>query len=338
MPPTDPTPELFRPIVISSPAGLTAEILRYGARLAALRVPTRHGIRSLVLGYPRPDDFARDMNFLGCTIGRLSGRVANSAFRIASRIHRLPANDPPHHLHGGPAGFHARAWEVLDVDHGARPCVVLGLHSPDGDCGYPGNLQATATFRLDGLELSVELAATTDQTTPVSLTLHPYFNLSGSPDRPIHEHELLIHADEFLELGDGLIPTGRRLPVAGGPFDFRVRGHIGARLAATHPQLTAARGFDHTYLLRPGRPFDAELTHAGTGISMRVASNQSGLQLYTGQGLAPLPQSSWKRLGGLCLEPQHLPNAVNEPRFPPPWLRPGERYGNVIRYAFRAAD
>ena len=327
-------PDPFTPLRLATRAGLVAEILPWGARLAGVYMPARRGPVNVVLGYPDPRDHARDTGYLGCAIGRLGGRVAHAGFTHAGRAFALPANAAPHHLHGGPGGLHARTWEVLDVRGAAAPCAVLGTTLADGDDGYAGTLQVTATYVLEDLELRVDLEAVADQSTPVSLTLHPYFNLGGDHRRRIDEHMLGIQADDILELDATLIPTGRRLAVVGTPFDFRASASIGERLAATHPQLALARGFDHTYVLREGRSADAELRCAATGITLRVHSNQPGLQFYTGQSLAPPPAVAWRAGCGLCLEPQGFPNAVNEPRFPSPWLRPGERYRNTIRYAF----
>lgn len=327
-------PDPYTPLRLATRAGLVAEILPWGARLAALHVPARGGTINVVLGYPEPRDHARDAGYLGCAVGRLSGRVAHARFTHAGREFTLPANAPPHHLHGGPGGLHARAWDVLDLRGGAAPGAVLGTTLADGDDGYPGSLHVTATYTLEELELRVDLEATTDRATPVSLTLHPYFNLGGDHRRPIVDHTLGIEADDFLELDATLIPTGRRLAVGGTPFDLRGGALVGERLAAAHPQLALARGFDHTYVLREGRDFDAELRCATTGLALRVHSNQPGLQLYTGQWLEPPPGVGWQARSGVCLEPQNFPNAVNERGFPSPWLQPGERYRNTIRYVF----
>jgi aldose 1-epimerase len=331
------TDDIQRPIRIQSETGLVAEILPFGARLAALWVPTRRGPVNVVLGMPRAEDYSQDRNFLGCTIGRVSGRIARSVFTLAGQRHVLETNDSPHHLHGGTKGFHAQAWQVRGPHGAPASTVLLELHSPDGAGGYPGALDAQARFTLEGDALCVELRARSDRPTPVGMTLHPYFNLSGAHDQPINDHSLTINADEILELDATLIPTGRQMPVTGTPFDFRDATTVGDGLAQRDPQLQLARGFDHTYLLRPQRTFDAELTHSGSGVTMRVSSLQPGMQFYTGQWLQPAAGVSWQQQCGLCLEPQGLPNAVNEPRFAAPWLQPGELYANDIRYAFSSA-
>ena len=326
----------FEPLVVGAADGLRIAVLPYGARLAALWVPTRAGPVNVVLGYTDSRHYASDRAFHGAPIGRVSGRIAQACFELSGRSHRLEPNEPPHHLHGGPLGFHARTWRVLQVDRGATPRLVLQLTLEDGADGYPGRLETTLTYTLEPDALRVELAARIDRQGPIATTMHPYFNLGGAHDRPIDDHLLAVEADDVLELDAALIPTGARLAVARTPFDFRSEAAIGERLATTHPQLHLARGLDHAYVLAPVRERDARLRHPGTGLAMSVVSNQPTLQVYSGQYLAPpTPDAApWGPRCGLCLEPQGFPNAVNEPHFPSSLRRAGESHVNTIRYVF----
>lgn len=335
MPIRSDSPSTFEPVEIGQSDGLRAAILPYGARLAALWVPARSGPVNVVLGYADPRRYATDPAYHGAAIGRLANRVAQSCFELDGRTWRLEPNEPPHHLHGGPFGLHARAWRVLQQERGATPRLVLALELADGTDGYPGRLEASATFTIEPDALRVELQARVDRTSPVALTLHPYFNLGGAHDRPVLDHLLSVEADELLEVDAHLIPTGTRLAVAGTPFDFRSEARLGTRLDAAHPQLRLGRGLDHAFVLRPVRERDARLRHEGTRLAMTVSSNQPTLQVYAGHYLAPPPgAAAWGAHCGLCLEPQAFPNAVNDPRFPSPLLRPGEIWRNTIRYAF----
>jgi aldose 1-epimerase len=325
----------FQPIEIGHADGLRIAVLPYGARLAALWVPAHAGPVNVVLGYADPRRYANDAAYHGAPVGRVSGRIAQSRFVLEGRTYRLEANEPPHHLHGGPLGFHARAWRVEQVERGPTPRLVLRLDLADGTDGYPGRLEATIGYTLETDALRVEMAARIDRTGPVAMTMHPYFNLGGSHAAPILDHLLAVAADEVLELDAALIPTGSRFPVGGTPFDFRDEARIGERLARQHPQLQLGRGLDHTYVLQPVRERDARLRHEGTRLSMSVTSNQPTLQVYAGHYLAPPPGAApWSAHCGICLEPQGYPNAVNESRFPSSLHRGGETVRNTIRYAF----
>lgn len=77
-------------------------------------------------------------------------------------------------------------WTAEAVDSG----VKLNHSSPDGDEGYPGNLNLSVVYRLEKNTLSVFYNAQTDQTTPVNLTNHSYFNLAGQV-RP-HTYEIEV--------------------------------------------------------------------------------------------------------------------------------------------------
>jgi aldose 1-epimerase len=293
----------------------------------------------VVLGYSDPRRYATDVAYHGAPIGRVSGRIAQARFELEGRRHVLEANEPPHHLHGGPLGFHGRTWRVLQLDRGSTPRLVLGLELADGTDGYPGRLEATLTYLLEPDALRVELLARVERTTPVALTMHPYFNLGGSHAAPVLDHLLGIESDEVLELDAGLIPSGARLQVAGTPFDFRDEVRLDTRLGQPHRQLELGRGLDHSFVLRPERARDARLRHPGTRIALTVSSNQPVLQVYAGHYLAPPPGAAhWRAHCGLCLEPQAFPNAVNEPRFPSSLWHPGEPWRGTIRYGFSERD
>ncbi|MFM7065848.1 MAG: aldose epimerase family protein [Gammaproteobacteria bacterium] len=319
---------------LRSMAGLEAEILSFGARLASLRVPTAAGPVEVVLGYPQAAGFLVDRGYLGAVIGRVSGRIARARCAFGGQEFRLEANAGEHHLHGGTPGLHGRHWQAERVD---AQQLVLGAVLPAGESGYPGQLRVRLAFRVEALTLQVQMAATVDAVSPLSLTYHPYFNLGG-PGAPLGEHRMEIAASRFLEVDAGLIPTGRQLPVTDTPLDFRRPARLGERLAQRHPQLALAGGFDHTYLLDPERAWDARVWHPRTDLSLRVRSDQPGLQFYTGQWLEPLAGAVWQAGDGLCLEPQGWPDAVNRPEFPSPWLRPGEWYRRQIRYEFATTE
>jgi aldose 1-epimerase len=322
---------------IGSKDGLQADILPFGARLAALWVPARTGLVNVVLGYPDPRAFADDPFFLGATVGRTSGRIAGARFSLEGREYRLPANEGRHHLHGGPLGFHALPWRVEAHETGARPQVVLELTSRDGDEGYPGNLAVTVTFRLEPASLVMDFMAIGDAPTPVSLTNHAYYNLSGKHSDAIDTHVLTLNAEHILELDAEHIPTGKLLPVAGGPFDFRSPTTIGARAQAEDDQLRMAGGYDHTFVASPEHPWVARLQEESSGLELRLSADQPGLQFYAGGYLHPRAGAPWGRGCGLCLEPQQFPNAVNESAFPSPVLQAGRMRRNTIRLTFAAS-
>ena len=318
-------------ITLGVPGGLQAQVLDYGGILRRVVFPSRSGPRDLVITLPDLDAYLRDTTFQGILVGRVGNRIANARFELDGRAYRFSANDGVNQLHGGSLGFGKKLWKVLKLTSGPRERLVLGLHSQAGDEGFPGNLDVKAEITLDGAELRLQFEARCDEATPVNLTWHPYFNLSGDMRRAVDEMHLRIGASSYLPVRDAqLIPTGEIASVEGTPFDFREPRALRAPALTSDPQLAHASGYDHCWALDAVRDCDAELQSPFSGIRMKVQSDRPGIQFYGGQHLAGVHSG----LNGVCLEPQGFPNAVNEPAFPSCIVRPGEVYRSNFVYRF----
>ncbi|NKF24212.1 aldose epimerase family protein [Solimonas marina] len=318
---------------LRSEAGLSAEILDYGGILRSLRYPGRGGSTELVLGLPTLADYRRDPSYLGIIAGRFANRIAAGRYTLDGASQQLSVNEGPNHLHGGQLGLGRRVWTVLDdASDGARSMLRLAYRSPAGEEGYPGNVDITATFTLDGSRLTLQLDAQTDAPTPINLTYHPYFNLGGDGHVPAAEQRLEVPADRYLPVDAALLPSGEVASVAGTPFDFRRERPI------AHPlddaRLVASRGYDHCLVLADDATYSARIVSPRSGIGMTVRSNKPAIQVYEGQGL----DAQHPELGrGVCLEPQDYPDAPNHPQFPSAILRPGYAYRHTIELTFAAA-
>jgi len=324
-------------------SGLQMEVSGYGGVILSLRTPDREGRPSdVVLGFDRLDDYVADRAYFGALIGRFANRIRGGRFTLDGREYALPVNDGANHLHGGPGGFHKAVWRAEPFQENGTVGVRLDRTSPAGEQGYPGTLRVAVTYRLT-LEgaLVIDYAAETDAPTPVSLTQHTYFNLSGDPARDVLGHELELHADRFTPVDGGLIPTGELAPVAGTPFDFRHPTTLGARIGDGDPRLSAVGGYDHNFVVRDG---GGELAQAarvcdpGSGRVLELFTTEPGLQLYSGNYLDGSAIGKGGRpygyRRGFCLEPQKFPDSPNQPDFPPCILRPGERYASRTVYRF----
>lgn len=320
-------------------SGLCAQIMTYGATLTALRTPDRNGdFENIVLGFDALAPYLAGTPYFGATIGRYANRIAGARFSVDGREYRLAANDGANSLHGGATGFDKALWAARALSDG----VAFVLQSPDGDEGYPGELAVEVVYRLSDEDvLSIEYRAKTTKPTPVNLTHHSYFNLSGAALRDITDHELFIDADRFTPVDDNLIPTGELATVADTPFDFRSARRIGAGIDAAHEQLRLAGGYDHNFALNKPAPNAlnraAIVTDPHSGRVMEVWTTEPGLQFYSGNfldGSLVGAHGAFRRRTGLCLEPQHFPNSPNEPRFPSTILRPGEEYRSRTEFRF----
>jgi aldose 1-epimerase len=335
------TPRL---IELRHPGGLALSLMDVGATWLSCRVPLADGTpREVLLGCPRPEDYAQQTAFLGATIGRYANRIGGARIARGGRSWPLAASPAgsPHQLHGGPDGFDKRRWDVLDC---GETEARFGLVSPDGDQGYPGRLDAQVSWRLSGArEVEIEFEARVDAPCPVGLTSHAYFNLDAR-HADVRAHRLQIAADRYLPVDAALIPPGPPAEVAGTSFDFRA-GKPLAQHWLVDDQQRAGGGYDHAFLLDPGcaamRSPAAVLEAADASLRMSLFTTLPALQLYAGQYLAGIPGrdgAPYRACAGAALEPEFLPDSPNHPEWPQPdcWLQPGQVFRHRIRYAFEA--
>lgn len=317
-----------RAVRFGAPGGLEAEVWTEGAILRSLRAPTPNGLVEVLPNPPDLAGFAADASFHGRVIGRVSNRIGGARFDLDGRTWRTPANEHGSTLHSGPDGWHHRSWRI-EAAH-ARGCT-LAYDSAEGEGGFPGAVRARVAFALDGDALEIAWEAEADAPTPVAMTHHAYFNLSG-PGADTRDHTLAIAASRVTAVDARLIPTGELLPVEGTALDLREGRTLGELAESDHPLLRAAGGVDLNFCLDRGE--DALVLRSPvTGLLMAISTDQPGMQVYGGQTL-PAP---FRRYGGVALEPQAWPDAVNHPRFPSVILRPGERYRRIARYRFGRA-
>ena len=319
--------------------GLEAEIITFGAALRALRVPRapdRNGEPvDVVLGFDRVEDYEICGGYLGATVGRYANRIAGASCLIDGRRVALEANEGTKQLHGGPAGFSHRVFDVLETGESS---VTLGYVSADGEGGFPGTLTLRVTCALDGRGLSLRYEAASDKTTFCNITNHSYFNLNGGGDAM--GHALWLAAGRYTPIGDDSIPAAMSAPAAGTPFDFTAEKTLGRDIGADHPQLRCGGGYDHNFVLDPAqglRPA-ARLTGDRSGIVMEVWTEKPGVQLYTAnyveEGRRGKNGAVYGFRHGFCLETQHFPDTPNQPAFPSATLHAGERYDQLTRFRF----
>ena len=322
--------------------GLSMQVLTFGGVVQRLRVPDRDGRQAdVVLGFRRVRQYAADTDpYFGALIGRYGNRIAKGTFTLDGTTYHLPTNDGPSSLHGGDTGFDDRVWSGEEVRRGCRVGVRLTLVSEAGDQGYPGTLQVQATYWLRGdRSVGIGYRATTDAPTVVNLTNHSYFNLTGEGSGSVLGHRLRIRADRFTPVDEDLIPTGRLARVDGTPFDFRRSKPVGRDIRRASEQLRLAEGYDHNFVLRGrGTRTAARLYDPGSGRVLRIATDQPGVQLYSGNfldgSLVGKSGRRYRRGGGLALETQHFPDSPNQPSFPSTVLRPGEVHRTHTTWRF----
>ena len=326
-------------------AGITAKVIDYGAILTELHVPDAKGnVADVVLGFDNVKQYETESPYFGATTGRVANRIAKGKFTLDGKEYTLATNNAPNHLHGGIVGFNKKIWKAETLKTIEGPAVKFSYTSPDGEEGYPGNLAVEVTYTLTkDAELRVDYKATTDKATPINLTHHTYFNLAGQGNGTILNHELKLTADHYTPVDATLIPTGNIAKVEGTVFDFRRPAPIGGRIHLLKGDAATKDpgGYDLNYVLnnQTGKvALAAKLHDPSTGRIMEIWTDEPGIQFYTGNfldgSLTGKAGKVYQKHFGLCLETQHYPDSINQPKFPSTVLKPGETYTQTCVHKF----
>lgn len=319
--------------------GVVAKLTNYGATLVEMHTPDKRGrFADITFGFDSVAGYESDANdYFGVVAGRYANRIAKGRFTIDGKAYQLATNNGENHLHGGLERALSRVvWRGEAVGDNA---VRFTYTSPDGEEGYPGTLTVSVTYTLtDDNELRMDYTATTDKATPVNVTNHAYWNLSGQGAPTINDHVMMIKASRYTPVDKGLIPTGAIDPVAGTPLDFTKPTVIGDRVAQLNDKPGA--GYDHNFVLDDSSKkmkLAARVTHPTNGRVLEVWTDQPAIQFYGGnflKGQTGKGGATYTHRSGFCLEAQHYPDSPNQPHFPNTILRPGQTYTQTTVYRF----
>ena len=315
--------------------GMEVEIITFGAALRNIIIPTSCGPRDINFGFDEVSDYETKTGYLGAIIGRYANRIGKSEFTLDGKKYQMDDNDGENSLHGGYNAFDQKVWDATVKPDG----LYLSLHSPDMENGYPGNLDVEVKYSLKNRELTIEYTAKSDANTPLNLTNHTYFNLSGHNAGSIENHKIQIFADYITQMDETLIPTGHKMDVTDTPFDFREPKLIGPGFESTHRQIILGDGYDHNFVLSdlPYRDLTPAAVLECDGIKMTCLTTMPGIQFYSGNfliGETGKEDAKYEKRTGLCLETQYWPDSVNKPEFPDSILKKGETYHHITVYRF----
>lgn len=331
----------YRLITLRNANGVVVTLMDWGATLLSARIPMKDGsVREALLGCASPEQYTEQAAFLGASIGRYANRIANSRYTLDGQTVELAPSQGKNQLHGGPEGFDKRRWAIASQNPTE---AVFTLTSPDGDQGYPGELQATAIYRLtEDNRISIEYRATVDKTCPVNLTNHVYFNLDGD-QTDVRNHKLQLLADAYLPVDESGIPRDGLKDVVNTSFDFREPKTVAQDFLSDDDQ-KKVKGYDHAFLLQAKGDATQPVGYVWSQdekLQMTVYTSAPAIQFYSGNYLdgtlsrSPQPYAAWQ---GLALESEFLPDSPNHPEWPQPdcMLRPGEEYVSLTEYQFTA--
>ncbi|MFA5293044.1 MAG: aldose epimerase family protein [Phycisphaerae bacterium] len=323
--------------VLKNRAGIEAGLISFGATLVSLKVPDKNGkFADIVLGYDDLDGYMNDKCFFGCTVGRFANRIANAKFTLDGKEYKLITNNGKNHLHGGIKGFNRAPWHAEPFEDSDGCGVIFKYLSPDGEQGYPGNLDVTVTYTLtDDNELKISYQAVTDKKTIVNLTNHSYFNLAGHDKGDILSHRIQINADKTTVVDSGYIPTGKIKSVKDTELDLTVSKPIGENIGKF------GIGYDFNYILNKSSPAElslaAKVVEPQSGRVMEVFTTEPAVQFYTGNFINDVTGKAgalYKKHGAFCLETQHYPDSPNHPDFPSVTLEPKQVYRHLVVHKF----
>ena len=323
--------------------GIEVRIMTYGGIIVSLKTPDKKGTSAdITLGFDSLAAYVKKNPFFGALVGRFGNRIAKAKFSLDGKEYTLAANNRPNALHGGLKGFDKVVWQTHSFEKGADAGLILKYTSADGEESYPGTLNVTVTYTLsDKNEFRIDYHATTDKATPINLTNHTYFNLSGEGSGSMLGEELTLNADHFTPVDSTLIPTGKLASVHGTPFDFTKPFVIGARINETKDeQINFGGGYDHNFVIdrkAPGLALVGRAYDPTSGRVLEVDTTEPGVQFYTGNFLDGVHGKSghiYNKRDAFCLETQHYPDSPNQPNFPSTILRPGQAYNSTTVWKF----
>jgi aldose 1-epimerase len=333
--------------VLGGTGGLRLRVMTYGAIVLSVETPDRDGsMGDVALGFASLGEYEKENPYFGAVVGRYANRIAGGRFELGGIRYELACNNAPGGrpcaLHGGLRGFDRVVWKGVGLSKPGAQGVRLTRISPDGEEGYPGNLEVSVTYWVTaGNEWRVEYEAVSDQPTPVNLTQHTFFNLAGENGGSVLGHEVQILASRFTPVDPGLIPTGDLRCVDGTEMDFREPHRIGDRIDSGAEQLVLGGGYDHTWVVDrsgPGLVPAARVREPSSGRTLEVLTTEPGIQFYSGNFLEGRLRgksgTAYAKRGGFCLETQHFPDSPNQPSFPSTILIPGQRWTSETVFRF----
>ena len=318
--------------------GMEMHVSDFGATLQKLIVPDKNGVkRDVVLGYDDPAGYEGPAGtFFGATVGRHANRIGNAEFVLNGVTYKLDQNNGKNNLHSGLDFWSFRVWNVKET---AENSITFTLHSPDGDQGFPGNVDAEVTYTLTENSIVIDYHAVTDADTPINMTNHSYFNLNGHESGSVREQILWIDADGFTETGADLIPTGVIISVEGTPMDFRTKKKVGYEIDSDYEAIKIGNGYDHNWTLNNNGEFKkvAELYSEESGICMEVRTDLPGVQVYTANFVENEKGKDgivYQKNQGMCFETQYYPDSVNHENFKSCICKKGKEYQTKTEYTF----
>ena len=337
---------------LTNASGMQVSLTNVGGCVVSIKVPAAEGeLVDVVLGYDSAADYEKNPQLFGAPVGRVVNRIAGAAFELDGKTYELTKNDGENCNHSGRDFWFTREWEVVRAEQTEDGGVVeFHLLSPDGDQGFPGEVDMHLTYELDGKgSLTVTYDGTASASTIISMTNHSYFNLNGCDGQSVLGHRLTVEADSYTESDDHLIPSGRTVPLDGTVFDLQDGKQLGDVVNSGVHSIVSARGLDHNFVLvEAGEGADgfvgaqrhvARLEADKSGLVLDISTDLPGMQVYTGNyldGTVGKGGVAYHDYDAVALETNFYADSIHHPNFPQPIFGPDRPYRSRSVYSFSA--
>lgn len=314
------------------------EILDLGCIVRSIETLDKFGdLADITLGYDVLSDYENDPHYMGAVVGRVANRIGKAQYIDGPFMVKLDKNFGKHHLHGGSNALNSVIWKSRPLKHNNSVGVEFTYRSLDGENGYPGNVDFKTSYILNNKnQLMIYFTVETDKRTPINLTSHIYYNLSGGKTPTVLDHIAMINALKYLDSDDDLVPTGKLNYVMGSPVNFSRGKSIGTDLDKMK------NGYDHTFVINKelGRFLvTSRVIDPLSGRILDIVTDQPTVQLYTANNFdgSQIGKKGMKleKHAGFCMETQAFPDAPNHSNFPSIFINPGEKYSSHTQISFQ---
>lgn len=318
-----------RCIKVTNGLGLEASFSSIGAGVRSL---TYKGI-PVILETKDPQTYFGSTHFYGKTLARVAGRIAN-VFTVDNKTYHVADNENGQEicLHGdvlNSLSFKKFASFIANKPEGNY--VIFTYTSPDGEAGFPGNVDFKITYFLpcDRNELVVRQKAIADVDTPIAISTHMYFNLGR--DENVNGYQIQVRASKV-----GIFKPHTKLITGLGPvpdyLDFRTLSPLGAKLDALKKAIPEYETFDHFLAFDKVDPTIPQITLMDNKTKLEVFTDYEGANFYVDTSMSKEEFTNGDHLGyrrAIAVEPERS----NYP-FTGLILKAGQKYSQEATYRF----
>lgn len=284
--------------VITNGRKLEITFCDYGASVYSIRFNNK-----LVTYSPSSlDEFETTTKHYGKSLGRVCGRLKDGKINIDGIDYQLEINNNGNTLHGGIKNLSFRKFKY-DVKENDKDIVVTFKYfSKDLECGFPGDLDVTITYKISKIDdsFNIHFLAIPSKKTIVNMSSHIYWRLTGDN---VLNHELYINADRNTVVDNKLITIGNKplTPL----FDFRKPKLIGKDIYEVAKIEKAANGYDHGFIFIDTKKDPIVMKH--NHICLTINTDMNMVNIYANcyaTGGPILQYGDDITYGGVAIEPQ----------------------------------